>query len=186
MLIKTYFYKDTGINKLKQMGLFNRKKKKKENSNQNTQPQQQSSEQDEFTASLCQAAEQCIQNMEPRLNGKLDYSVSSLELLDQGLDEASDFFEDMPEGQQEGLVQAAGAYVFEVARRNYGGKYFWYDKRNQPILVTGMPEFEISLLAMDKVRGRLVNGMEDNIPFFFEGYKERVEKAQPGDKAMVV
>ena len=73
-----------------------------------------------------------------------------------------------------------------MARRNFGGQYFWYDARKQPILVTGLPQFEISLLAYDKVRGRLSNGPEDSIPFFFEGYVERVRAARPGDKAMIV
>jgi hypothetical protein len=46
--------------------------------------------------------------------------------------------------------------------------------------VTGQPEFEVSLLACEKVKGRLKNGYEDNIPFFFDGYKERVEKKESG------
>jgi len=65
------------------------------------------------------------------------------------------------------FIAQAGSYIFEVARRNLGGKYFWYDRLNQPIFVTGIPIFEISLLAFDKVKMRIENGKEDNIPYFF-------------------
>ncbi|MFZ6013451.1 MAG: hypothetical protein ACOYXT_24120 [Bacteroidota bacterium] len=92
----------------------------------------------------------------------------------------------MSDGQLNWVIQSVGAYIFEVARKNFGGKYFWYDQMNQPILVTGQPNFEISLLAFEKVKGRIHNGKEDNIPFFFQGYVERVAKAKPGDKAMIV
>jgi len=51
---------------------------------------------------------------------------------------------------------------------------------NQPILVTGQPEFEVSIIAFEKVKGRLENGKEDNIPFYFAGYTERVQNKQSG------
>ena len=63
---------------------------------------------------------------------------------------------------------------------HFGGKYFWYDKLNQPILVTGQPDFEASILAFEKVKGRLENGREDNIPFYFKGYIERVKNKESG------
>ena len=93
-------------------------------------------------------------------------------VLDQLLEDVSDFYEDMDDAQQQNIVSKAGAYIFEVAKQNYGGKFFWYDNLNQPILVAGQPEFEISLLAFEKVKGRLENGYEDNIPFFFQGFIE--------------
>lgn len=140
---------------------------------------------DEFTQGMIDLAAEGVDFFEARFDG-FDYSVASLSVIEELLEEASDFYEDMPTERQDEVVAQIGAYVFEVARRNFGGRYFWYDARNQPILVTGLPDFEISLLAYDKVRGRLVNGAEDNIPFFFEGYADRVRNAKPGDKAMVV
>ena len=97
-----------------------------------------------------------------------------------------DFADQMDEGMRSDLIAQAGSYIFEVARRTYGGKYYWYDQLNQPIFVTGQPNFEISFLAFEKVKGRLENGAEDNIPFFFQGYVERVKNAKTGDKAMIV
>lgn len=52
-------------------------------------------------------------------------------------------------------------------------------------MVTGQPNFEISILAFEKVKQRIENGNEDNIPFFFAGYSERVKKGTRGDKALI-
>ncbi|WP_218915997.1 hypothetical protein [Siansivirga zeaxanthinifaciens] len=93
--------------------------------------------------------------------------------------------DDMDSGMLEDIILQAGSYIFEVARRNYGGKYYWFDQLNQPILVTGQPDFEISILAFEKVKQRIKNGTEDNIPFFFAGYSERVKKGKKGDRAMI-
>ena len=109
-----------------------------------------------------------------------------LKKVDSILEDVAEFQEDMEEVQVKTIIQKTSAYIFEVARRNYGGKYYWYEQLAQPILVTGQPDFEISLLALEKVKGRLKNGKEDNIPYFFQGYVDRVKKAKPGDKAMIV
>jgi len=162
------------------MGLFSRKKKP----NQEKSKNQGESKLDEFTQQMSDAAEQCVARFQDQF--QLDFSVKSLEFIDERLGEASDFYPEMEDGQRNGLIQTFGSYIFEVARRNYGGKYFWYDQGNQPILVTGQPKFEISLIVFDKVKGRLENGEEDNIPFFFAGYSERVENAKEGDRATIV
>jgi len=140
---------------------------------------------DEFTQQMIDTSSKCIDRFQGRFPG-LNFSVESLKVVDTILEEVNEFKEDMNEGQINNVIQTVGSYVFEVARKNFGGKYFWYDHLNQPILVTGQPNFEISLLAFEKVKGRIQNGKEDNIPFFFQGYVERVTKAQPGDKAMIV
>lgn len=140
---------------------------------------------DAFTQHMIDLAAEGVDFFEVRFDG-FDYSVESLSVVEELLAEASDYFEGMDADRQDQVVEQVGAYVFEVARRNFGGRYFWYEAGNQPILVTGLPEFEISLLANGKVRGRLVNGPEDSIPFFFQGYVERVRGAKPGDKAMIV
>ena len=140
---------------------------------------------DPFTQAMVELAAECVDFFETRFEG-FDYSVASLAVIDELLQEASDYLPGMAVERVDQIVEQVGAYVFEVARRNFGGIYLWYDAREQPLLVTGLPEFEISLLAYDKVRGRLENGPEDNIPYFFEGYAERVRNAKPGDKAMIV
>lgn len=140
---------------------------------------------DEFTQQMMDASSQCVQHFSARFEG-LDFSIQSLQVIDAILEEANEFQEEMSQEQINGTIQTVGPYIFEVARRNFGGRYFWYDPSNQPILVTGQPHFEISLLAFEKVKGRIQNGKEDNIPFFFKGYAERVKNAKPGDKAMIV
>jgi len=141
---------------------------------------------DEFTKQMSDSAQSCIEHFKGKYGNRLDFSVKSLELIDNILDEASDFYEEMKETQKKWLISSVGSYIFEVARRNYGGRYYWYDQGNQPIFVTGQPRFEISIIVFDKVRGRLENGIVDNIPFFFKGYSERVENAKNGDSATIV
>jgi hypothetical protein len=169
------------------MGLFNWKKKEENSKNiiNPNNPKQESSL-DEFTQQMADSAILCVNHFKDRYGDKLDFSVQSLETIDTILDEASDFYEEMKQEQKEWIINSVGSYIFEVARRNYGGKYFWLDQRNQPIFVTGQPKFEISIVVFDKVKGRMENGKEDNIPFFFQGYTERVEKAKEGDRATIV
>jgi hypothetical protein len=160
------------------MGLFDFLKK-------NNQKEKTVGAIDEFTQQMIDTSSKCVDRFQGRFIG-LNFSVESLKVVDNILEEVSEFKEDMNEGQINNVIQTVGSYIFEVARKNFGGRYFWYDQLNQPILVTGQPNFEISLLAFEKVKGRIQNGKEDNIPFFFQGYVERVNKAKPGDKAMIV
>ena len=83
-------------------------------------------------------------------------------------------------------MSMAGCYVFETARKNYGGEYLWVKNEQQPVLVAGLPDFQVSIRAWEKVKGRLTNGREDNIPFYIAGYKEHIERAKKGDFIMVV
>jgi len=161
------------------MGLFDFfKKEDNEKQNELTKTSKQEYL-DNFTKDMIKSADFFVSSSSNRYNG-LDFSVKSLTVVDEALDEASDFYEEMNEAQRQNLITTVGSYVFEVARQNFGGRYFWYDQLNQPILVTGQPEFEVSILAFEKVKGRLENGKEDNIPFYFEGYLERVQNKQSG------
>lgn len=113
----------------------------------------------------------------------LDFSIDSLKLLDEIMEENTPFYKQGSNETKRIMIIKIGAYIFEVARQNFGGRYYWYDRLDQPILVTGQPEFEMSLLAYEKVKGRFEKGKEDNIPFFFEGYVEGVRHKR---SAMVV
>lgn len=113
-----------------------------------------------------------------RKSNELDFSIKSLEVVDELLGEALDFIDAADKEHIEITINTAGSYIFEIARRNFGGKYFWYDRLNQPILVTGQPEFEVSICAFDKAKKRMENGSADNIPFYFAGYVDRVTKKQ--------
>ena len=153
------------------MGLFKKKTSETSAGSQETL--------DKFTNDMIKTANSFVINTINDFKN-LNFSVKSLEVIDNMLEEASDFYEEMSEPQRQNLIASVGSYIFEVARHNFGGKYFWYDQLNQPILVTGQPEFEVSIVAFDKVKGRLENGKEDNIPFYFAGYVERVQNKQSG------
>ncbi|WP_313374430.1 hypothetical protein [Chishuiella sp.] len=172
------------------MGLFDFFKKKKNQQNSTVESKHTDNVDDEaqqeFIADSTANAERIIEAFGEKYDDAFDYSVKSLESIDELLENLADFAEQMDEEMKSDLIAQAGSYIFEVARRNYGGKYFWYDKLNQPILVTGIPHFQISLVAFEKVKMRIENGQEDNIPFFFKGYEERVKQAKPGDNAMIV
>lgn len=144
----------------------------------NKKPTTQASTQDENVIDLQNNA-QLLVDAAPEYN--LDYSTESLAALDTMLDEASQ--SSLDDQTMKLLITQAGSYIFEVARRKYGGKLYWYDELNQPILVIGQPEFELSFLAFEKVKGRLQNGSEDNIPFFFDGIEGHIRDKR---SAMIV
>jgi hypothetical protein len=103
---------------------------------------------------------------------KLDYSESSLWLVDQVLD---DFYRKQAQ-LPEDLHFLDSSYVFETARRQFGGRYLRGDRDNPFVLVIGEPEFRLGVPVMGKIRDRAVNGAEDSIPFFYAGIAPLVEK----------
>lgn len=114
------------------------------------------------------------QNIQQHFDTPLDYSLSSLADIDDMLDGLSKRLDDLKEDAFFDLYTMTGCYVFEVARRSYGGEYFWIQEERQPVLVAGLPEFFVGIKAWEKVRGRLTNGEEDNIPFYIQGYEEHI------------
>ena len=54
--------------------------------------------------------------------------------------------------------------------------------------MAGRPDFSVEIKVWEKVRGRLLHGEEDNIPFYIAGYKEHIEigKSKPGCFATIV
>ncbi|SFW24729.1 hypothetical protein [Cellulophaga fucicola] len=159
------------------MGLFNFFRKKDNNTNKSETSKDD--QQNKFISDMTKSAEFFVRSSSENFKG-LDYSVKSLEVVENILEEASGFYTEMNNEQQQNIITSVGSYIFEVARQNFGGKYFWYDKLNQPILVTGQPNFEASIIANDKVEKRLVNGVEDNIPFYFIGYVQLVNNKKSG------
>ena len=118
--------------------------------------------------------------------GDFNYSIKSLVEVDDLLDEISDYV--MDEDAVYNIYTMIGSYVFETARRNYGGKYYWMQDEQQPILVIGEPDFSVSIRAWEKVKSRIEKGVKYNIPFYIEGVKEYVEKGklQKGYRVMIV
>ena len=114
------------------MGIFDFFKKK-QNGKPNENPIDEAKL--EFIEKSTNNAERLISSFNERLDDGLDYSESSLAVLDDEiLSVFSENKDDMDSGMLEDIIAQAGSYIFEVARRNYGGKYYWYDQLNQPIL----------------------------------------------------
>jgi hypothetical protein len=137
-------------------------------------------------AQVLDKARLAVSQFQQRARGGLDYSVKSLSIVEEMLDEASRYASQMPEADRNALVELFGSYILAVAHRAHGGKFYWFEQRKQPILVVGQPNFEVSIITFDKVRGRLSGDKADNIPFFYEGFAARVKNAVPGTKAMYV
>lgn len=102
---------------------------------------------------------------------KLDFSEASLELVDQVLDDLHR--QGLP--LSDDLLNMASAYVFETARKAFGGEYMRFNEENPFVLVMGAPDCKVGLLAMEKVAKRVKNGPEDNLVFFFQGIAPLIE-----------
>jgi hypothetical protein len=137
--------------------------------------------QQEFISKATMNAEKIVRSFNPKYDGAFDYSIRSLNVLDSLIEDFADFADLSDEEIIDDFCAQTGSYILEVARRTYGGVYFWEDRLEQPLLKTGLPDFEISILTFGKVKNRIVNGDEDNIPYFFKGYSERVRNAKKGD-----
>ena len=79
--------------------------------------------------------------------GNFDYSIASLAEVDDLLDEMSNY--ELDEDTICCIYTMVGSYVFETARRNHGGKYYWMQEEEQPILVVGEPDFSVSIKAWE-------------------------------------
>lgn len=102
----------------------------------------------------------------------LTYSEESLQLVDRVLE---DFYQRQAVLPDD-LHFLVSGYVFETARRQFGGRYLRGDQDNPFVLVIGEPDFQVGVLVMRKIRGRVANGLEDSIPYFFAGIAPLVER----------
>ena len=125
-------------------------------------------------------ADDAVKHFQDRVSGSLDYSIESLSLFESMLDDASDFYNDMSADQVAGIAEFVGSYILYVAYKECGGQFYWSDKMNQPVLVVGEPDFKVAIATFDKVVGRLAGDQADNIVFFFNGFKDRVQHAEHG------
>ena len=132
------------------------------------------------------AADRAVTALQARAGGRLDYGVDSLVAVDDILVEVSGYVTELDEAVVTGLVQQLGCYVLEVARRTYGGQYFWHDEGEQPVLVVGEPEAHVALMAWSKVVGRMTGDAGDEIPFFFAGFAQKAAHPEPGADVLFV
>ena len=129
-------------------------------------------------------AERAVAALQERAGGRLDWSVASLAAVDEMLVEVSDYVGDLDEAVVTSLVQQLGCYVLEVARRAYGGTYFWHEEGEQPILVVGEPAAHVALMAWSKVTGRITGDEGDDIVFFFDGFAAKAAAPEPGSDVL--
>jgi len=141
---------------------------------------------DDLAQDIAEAAANVVDVAESLDVGTLDYSEASLAVLEEILEKAAGWEDEMTPEQLQNFAQACGCYVLEVGRREFGGRYCWHEQREQPVLVVGEPDFRVALLAHDAVRGRLSGDRAYNIPFLYAGFAERARRAEPGTDALYV
>jgi hypothetical protein len=141
---------------------------------------------DNFTEQIARSAAEAVAFCESRDGFKMDYSESSLAIVEDMLAEVAAFAAEITPDQLTALTQDFGNYVLEVGRREFGGRYVWHTERDQPVLVVGEPAYRVAIMAWDKVRGRLTGEVADNIPFHYAGFAERARRASPGTDVLFV
>lgn len=127
-----------------------------------------------------------VEQFQERAVSTLDYSEASLSAIEDMLDEASNFIDELPEEQINALTHLAGSYVLAVAANEFEGQFYWHEQQDQPVFVVGEPEFNVAIITFNKVRGRLNGEPADNLPFFYKGFAERARQAKSGDSALYV
>lgn len=141
---------------------------------------------DELTQEIARTAAKVVEMSEMRDGRRLDFSVASLSVVEEMVEEAIACLEELTPEQREILAQDLGCYVLEVGRREFGGRYTWLKEQDQPGLVVGEPGFRVAMVAWDKARGRLSGDPANNLPFFYAGFAERARQAEPGTDVLYV
>lgn len=135
---------------------------------------------------IMEKAKLAVSQFQERAGGVLNYSEDSLSAIEEILTEASEFINEISEEQINALIHLAGSYILAVAANEFDGQFYWHEQQNQPIFVVGEPDFNIAIIAFNKVKGRLSGDAAENIPFFYKGFAERARKANKGDSALYV
>lgn len=131
-------------------------------------------------------AAQAVKQLGARVQGRLDYSVASLQAVEELLNDVANKKASIKSEAVEAIIELVGCYILEVGYREHGGKFAWYEKGQQPVLIVGEPTFHVAMMSFDKVRDRVNGDRADNIPFFYEGFTERAKAAVPGTRAVYV
>ena len=139
----------------------------------------------ELQNDIARFAAEAVAQLTERAGGALDFSPASLHHVEEILGEASACRAELSDEIVSTLVERLGCYVLEVARREFGGEYFWHDTE-QPVLVVGEPAFHVALTAWEKVRSRLNGDASDNLPFHYAGFAQRARSAEPGMRVLFV
>ncbi len=104
----------------------------------------------------------------------LDYSIDSLDLVDELLGEIEE------SEWNKKKANMFGCYVFETARRNYGGQY--KKEWGQIVLkASGKPDYNIIIMAFNKVDQRVKKGAEYSVADYVNRYKNNIELGKTKD-----
>jgi hypothetical protein len=68
-------------------------------------------------------AAESVEMLQERAGGVLDYTVRNLDMVEEILAEAADYFSELPQEQGTSIVQRVGCYVLDVAHRQFGGRF---------------------------------------------------------------
>lgn len=131
-------------------------------------------------------AKRAVDTFYDRSGGGLDFSESSLVIVEEMLAEASVYISEMSQSEISSLAQLFGCYVLEVARTTYGGEYAWLDEARGPVLIVGEPTTHIAIATWSKVRGHLSGDAADNIPFFYQGFADMASILPGGKRTLFV
>src|SRR5262245_39823600 len=107
---------------------------------------------DGFAQSIAEAAEDAVAVCEYVRGEALDYTEASLTLVDETLTDAAGWDGELTPEQLQNFARSFGCYVLEVGRREFGGRYCWFEQRDAPVLVVGEPAFRVALFTWDQVQ----------------------------------
>lgn len=141
---------------------------------------------DELARDITHAAEDAVAACEYLRGERPDFSEASLAAVEEALAIAADWEDELNPEQLRNFARSFGCYVLEVARRALGGRYCWHERGDAPVLVVGEPAFRVALLTWDSVRGRLAGDPGCSIRFLYDGFAERVRRAEPGTDVLYV
>jgi len=127
----------------------------------------------EFVERVTDAAEDFVRAA-GSTGAALDYSLASVSALDEALEAAHLGTLALTPMQTVG----AAAYLYEVARRAYGGLYEVCDDEDPVVLVCGEPEAEVCFCAIAKVERRIRYGASEAIPPYIELFRAAMEEGQ--------
>jgi len=101
------------------------------------------------------------------------------------LAEAADFVPDMNQSDSPTWYRTLGCYVLEVGRREFGGRYSWFEQREAPVRLSGTG-LSGRATSWDQVRGRLLATVAATSPSFYADSRSAPRRAEPGTDALYV
>lgn len=123
---------------------------------------------------------------EERFSGKLDYQFNSLYLLDTIVNEIRNSAAS-PE-RKEWLAAHAGAYIFRIASLRVSQfQYQWYHPLDEPVMIAGLPDYRIALLAQQAVYQRIeANPASVPLSQLYTNFEIALLQANAGDNLLFV